>query len=227
MLTNSSVDPDQILVRVQDDLMKQKSWLEQASIHSSYAVKEGIPFNNERLEFLGDSVLSLILSEYLFKTHSDIDEGQLSKWRSSLVNEESLQILGRKLRLDTKLKTAQPAVSDRMVASAFEAYIGAFFLTHGWLRVKTRTLSIFKTHLKDKLMRYSPEDYKTQLQEVVQATYHSAPTYELLEQKGPSHLRSFKSVVRVGKTILGEGVGKTKKVSEQVAAREALKKVKT
>jgi ribonuclease-3 len=200
---------------------RSPDWFEQASIHSSTHK----PTDNERLEFLGDSVLSLVLSEYLFRTHPEIDEGVLSKWRSSLVNESSLQKIGKLLKLDKKLKTAQSPITDRMIASAFEAYIGAYFLTYGWPKVRQKTLTIFKKNALEQLSSYMPDDYKTQLQEVVQAKHKTIPTYNLVLEQGPSHSRVFKSEVKVAGKVLGIGEGKSKKASEQLAAKNALDKL--
>ena len=196
-------------------------WFEIASTHKS-ALKKA---NNERLEFLGDSVISLVLSEYLFKKHAEIDEGILSKWRSSLVNEDALQKLGKELKLDKKLKVVKVPITDRMIASAFEAYIGAHFLTHGWNKTQKKTLEIFKKYAEEHLDQFTPGDFKTQLQEIVQAKHKTIPQYVIIKEVGPSHSRQFKSEVKVGEQVLGVGEGKSKKASEQLAAKSALDKL--
>ncbi|NLM38366.1 MAG: ribonuclease III [Firmicutes bacterium] len=206
---------------------ENSSLLKQALAHRSYTHEAGGD-SNERLEFLGDSVLSVVISEYLFKHYPQKPEGDLSKWRAYLVSAESLARLARKLGLGRYLflGVGEDKSGGRerrsILADAMEALIAAVYLEYGWERVKTFIIEQWKPlfALMDKYPL--PIDPKTHLQELLQAK-GCVPRYKLVRAEGPDHNRLYTIAVYNGNTFLGQGVGRSKKEAEQEAAEEALK----
>ncbi|HHW11679.1 MAG TPA: ribonuclease III [Firmicutes bacterium] len=201
--------------------------LKQALAHRSYTHEAGGD-SNERLEFLGDSVLSLVISEYLFKHYPQKPEGDLSKWRAYLVSTESLARLARKLGLGRYLLLGvgedKSGGRERrsILADAMEALIAAIYLEYGWERVKTFILEQWEPLLALMEKYPLPIDPKTHLQELLQAK-GSVPRYKLVRAEGPDHNRLYTIAVYNGNSFLGQGVGRSKKEAEQEAAEEALK----
>lgn len=188
--------------------------------------------NNEKLEFLGDAVLDLVLGEYLMELFPQDSEGSLSKKRASLVNEEVLSKLGqlhdlpRFLQLGKGEIISGGAQKPRLLASAYEALIGALFLDGGFATARELSRKDFVT-LIEKLdpAQDFERDYKTRLQEVLQREHKEAPSYQLLGDEGPPHDRRFTVAVKVKDLKVAEGTGRSKKMAEQEAAKKALEHV--
>lgn len=208
---------------------RDQALLNQALTHRS--LKRQIEHaDNERLEFLGDSVLGLVLSEAIFQKFSNADEGQLSKKRASLVNREMLAHVGRTLQLAEVLKTglsdAEKIYEEkpRLLASALEALYGAIFVDAGYEAAKNCILSHFKGNIEsiELVAEEYPTDYKTRLQEVLQKKYGEVPSYQLIAATGPDHQKVFEVEVVIQERTLARGEGGSKKAASQEAARKAL-----
>ena len=207
---------------------KNKQLIIEALTHKSYKK----PYNNERLEFLGDAVLDLIVGEYLFSKFPNSNEGILSKIRASLVNESGFTLLAKAINLGEYifLSPAEENNNGRnkpsLLSNAFEALIGAIYLEAGLSVAKEISVALLEeSHPKIDLQSLS-KDYKTALQELTQATHGVTPVYELLNSSGPDHKKEFEiAVVLNGKTI-ATAQGKSKKEAQQKAAKIALEKLK-
>lgn len=211
---------------------KDKTLLLEALTHSSWAHEgKNEKVSNERLEFLGDSVLSLVISEYLYKNRKDLEEGSLSKYRAEIVCEPSLARCARKIELGSFLRMGKgEEISggrdrDSILADAMEALLAAVYLDGGLEAVRRGILDLFKEIIDEVLKGIIYRDYKTRLQEVVQSMEVGKITYELVEEIGPDHNKTFVTQVKIGDVVLGIGQGKSKKESEQAAAMEALSKL--
>lgn len=207
---------------------KNKQLIIEALTHKSHKQ----PYNNERLEFLGDAVLDLIVGEYLFNKFPKENEGLLSKIRASLVNESGFTLLAEKLDLGNYiyLSLAEENNNGRtkpsLLSNAFEAIIGAIYLEAG-LEV-TRDISIKlleDCHPKIDLDTLS-KDYKTALQELTQSIYAVTPDYELVGTSGPDHKKEFEIAIVLNGKTLAKAKGKSKKIAQQRAAEDALKELK-
>ncbi len=205
---------------------KKVSLLEVALTHRSAALV-GHRENNERLEFLGDAVLSLAVSDLLMRRFPRSDEGELSRWRASLVNTRRLASRARELELGGWLNLGKGEErsggrnKDSILAAACEALIGAIYLDRGYGAAKRFVLEHFLTDVR-KPAPEAEKDYKTQLQELTQRMFRTTPTYKLIDASGPEHAKHFLSEISVGGRKLATGAGKSKKGAEQDAAREAL-----
>ena len=206
-----------------------KKLIIEALTHKSYKK----PYNNERLEFLGDAVLDLIVGEFLFHKFPNSDEGHLSKIRASLVNESGFALLAQQIKLGDYiyLSAAEENNNGRkkssLLSNAFEALIGAIYL-EGGLEI-TREIAIKllqETHQKIDLQSLS-KDYKTALQELTQATHGVTPTYTLLRSFGPDHKKEFEIAIILDGETIATAQGKSKKEAQQKAAHIALKKLKS
>lgn len=204
--------------------------LKKAMSHSSYVNEEHLPKYecNERLEFLGDAVLELVSSEFLFFEHPTTPEGELTKTRASMVCEPALAFCAREIELGEYLLLGkgEDATGGRkresVTSDAMEALIGAIYVDGGFANAKEFINRFILKDLENKKLFY---DSKTILQEVVQGE-HENLTYELISESGPDHNKSFTVEARVGSRVLGEGTGRTKKAAEQEAAYKALLKLK-
>ena len=190
------------------------------------------PYNNERLEFLGDAVLDLIVGEYLFMKFPHSNEGVLSKIRASLVNESGFTLLARKLNLGSFifLSIAEENNNGRdkpsLLSNAFEAIIGAIYLEAGLDKAKEVSIRLLEAcHPKIDLDSLS-KDYKTALQELTQATHGMTPVYTLVEASGPDHKKEFIIAVSLDEKTIATAKGKSKKEAQQKAAQQALKELK-
>jgi ribonuclease-3 len=185
--------------------------------------------DNERLEFLGDAVVGLALSDELMRRYPRASEGDLSKWRASLVNEASLADLAEKWRLGDSLRLGRGEVQSqgtkkpRILASAFEAMVGAIYLDAGYERTRVLLLEAFQEKLSVEFENaFGDLDYKTRLQEVTQHRFRLVPRYEVLQETGPDHDKMFLIEVRLGDKGLAQGRGRSKKQAAQEAAKKAL-----
>lgn len=209
-------------------IFKDKSLLRLALTHSSYANETGDPSRcNERLEFLGDSVLSLIVSEYIFKNFRDRPEGELTKLRASLVCEKSLCEFSRQMNVGEHMLLGKGEMQNggrersSILADAFEAILAAIYLDSGFEDAKKHVLRFVKEeleHTEDEVFK----DYKTTLQEVIQRNREEHLSYILVDESGPDHNKSFKVEVHLNSNVIGSGIGKSKKQAEQYAAKQAL-----
>jgi ribonuclease-3 len=209
------------------------SLLEQALVHSSYVNENpGVaPTSNERLEFLGDAVLGLVVAERLYQDFPQFTEGQMTRLRAALVRRETLARMAQAIGLGDHLYLGkgEEASGGRQkpvnLAGAIEAVIGAIFLDQGLARARDFTLRLLETDLREAVTRGDSIDYKSELQELIQAKEQQIPTYHVIESTGPDHDKRFTVEVRVGDTLLGRGSGKSKKTAESEAARAALEKL--
>ena len=206
------------------------SLLEQALVHSSY-VNEHPGFtgvSNERLEFLGDAVLDLVVAKRLFQGFPYLNEGEMTKVRSALVSRNSLARIAGTLSLGSHLSLGkgEEASGGRdkpaNLASALEAVIAAVFLDQGSAVTKEFILRLLDKKLQEVVSRGIKTDYKSRLQELIQSRWQETPAYYLVEAVGPPHEQRFTIEVRGGDTVLGRGSGKSKKAAETEAARLAL-----
>ena len=206
---------------------KDRSLLKQALTHSSYANEHraaGVT-SNERLEFLGDSVLGLIVAEYLFRTHPDMPEGELTKTRASIVCEPTLAACAGDIRLGERLYLGkgEEATGGRLrnsvVSDAFEALIGAVYLDGGLACARELITRFVLNDIEHKKLFY---DSKTILQEMVQSRQDGPLTYELVREEGPDHDKHFEVCARMGEQEIGRGEGRTKKAAEQMAAYKGI-----
>lgn len=215
---------------------KNADLLRIAVTHRSYYFenKDSSPGHFERLEFLGDAVLDLVLSESLMLTYPDVDEGTLSKWRASLVNEQSLSEVAKKLELGKFMflgrsemqNRDQASARPRMLASVFEAVVAALYQDAGLDKAREFIKREFDNLVLrlDKNLEFAT-DFKTRLQEYAQKKWKTLPEYKMVGSSGPEHAKSFKYEVSIGEQILGQGDGNSRKAAEQDAARVALEKI--
>lgn len=204
--------------------------LQQALIHRSYineAPEEEIE-SNERLEFLGDAVLGLVISEELFRKYPAMSEGHLSQIRAQLVRWDTLAQaavrigLGDYLLLGRGEELSGGRQRPSNLAGALEAVIGAAFLDSGLIKTRRLVLRLLKPELAEIAARGIATDSKSHLQQVAQARWHQIPRYRLISAQGPDHAKVFMVEVVVGSQVLGRGQGRNKKQAELDAARQAL-----
>lgn len=204
--------------------------LHQALVHRSY-LNENPGFclpSNERLEFLGDALLGLVVAERLYEGFPEFQEGRLTKLRSALVRTDTLARIARSLRLGDYLLLGKGEAETggrhkkRNLAAAFEAVIGAVTVDQGFESARQVVLRVMESELKPALDQETERDPKSRLQEVIQARREPPPTYRIVDAAGPDHARTFTVEVLAGDAILGCGVGSSKRKAEQEAARAAL-----
>ena len=201
---------------------------EQAFIHTSYAYENELPYSYETLEFLGDAIVDLVVSDYLYK-EKDFSEGVMTKMRASYVCENALYEYANDLNLSEYIKLGKGEINTdgshkkAILSDIFEALMAAIYLDLGYEKTKEVALSIIVPYIEDEnIVLFS--DYKSELQETVQDVQKSLQ-YNLLEETGPAHDRRFKVAVMIDDVVYGEGSGHTKKEAEQEAAKSALKKL--
>jgi ribonuclease-3 len=207
------------------------SLLEQALVHSSYINENpGLATaSNERLEFLGDAILDFIVAEELYQRFPNLSEGEMTKLRSSVVCRDALSRMARAISLGNYLYLGrgEEASGGRRkpanLASALEAIIAAIFLDQGLAAARDFVLRV----VNQELNKGAEADYKSKLQELIQARQQQTPTYQVIAVVGPDHDRTFTVEVRVGDNVLGRGSGKSKKAAEAEAARSALAQLST
>jgi ribonuclease-3 len=212
---------------------KHKAILEQALIHSSYVNENpGLaPGDNERLEFLGDAVLGFVIARELYQRFPDLSEGEMTRVRSSLVSQDALARLAKTIGLGDYLymgKGEEASGGRRKpanLARALEALIAAIFLDRGLPPTRKFILKLAEKGLKAAPSQGVEADYKSKLQEIMQAKRQLKPTYRVIEASGPAHDRRFTVEVTVAGDVMGRGSGKSKKAAEAEAARNALDKL--
>lgn len=200
--------------------------IELAMTHRSFAYENGGLPTNERLEFLGDSVLGVVITEELYTRHPDLPEGQLAKLRAAIVNSRALAGVGRSIEVGkfVKLGRGEQASGGRdkssILADVVEAIIGAYYLDCGTEPTRVLVLRLFAGALDDAATLGAGLDWKTSLQELAAERALGAPEYVVLES-GPDHQKSFHAKVVLGNAEVGEGRGNSKKEAEQYAAEQA------
>ncbi|MBI2831200.1 MAG: ribonuclease III [Chloroflexi bacterium] len=211
-------------------VFRNTSLLGQALRHMSY-INENPGFagaSNERMEFLGDAVLGLVIAEKLYQDFPDMTEGQMTGFRAAVVRGDALARIARAVNLGDYLYLGkgEEASGGRKkasnLASALEAVIAAIFLDRGLESARSFILRLFGKEMEKAMSREAVAGYKSKLQEFVQSKSQQMPTYHLIEAVGPDHAREFTVEVRVGDKALGRGKGKSKKMAEEEAARSAL-----
>ncbi|MCK4738153.1 MAG: ribonuclease III [Sulfurimonas sp.] len=186
------------------------------------------PYDNERLEFLGDAVLDLIVGEYLFNKFPNSDEGKLSKIRASLVNEDSFDKLARSINLGEYiyLSNAEENNGGRekssLLSNAFEAIIGAIYLESGLKKAQETAILIIEKNHKEISLDSLFRDFKTTLQELTQARFGQIPDYKVIASRGPDHKKEFEVAVIIEEKEYARAIGKSKKIAQQEAAKEAV-----
>ncbi|MDR2649927.1 MAG: ribonuclease III [Clostridiales bacterium] len=209
------------------------SLLERAFTHSSYAHEQSPDSSehNERLEFLGDAVLEVVISELLYKRFPEYDEGQLTKFRAGLVCEASLAKTGHGTGIEEYLRLGRGEEGtggrfrDALLADAFEAVIGALFLDGGFERAQAFIYECFDEEIGLQSESFDQFDNKTFLQESFQKNSKIPLNYVITDESGPDHNKTFTAKVRHNGKVLGVGSGRSKKEAEQSAASEAIKKL--
>ena len=207
---------------------KSRDYLVTALTHSSYANEYRIS-DNERLEFLGDAVLELVSSDYIYNTYKNMPEGKMTRLRASIVCEPTLAMCAREIKIDNFLKLGKGEEKtggrfrDSLLSDALEAVIGAIYLDGG---LECAGEFIFKFILNDIENKQLFFDSKTYLQEFVREKFDTCPEYRIINESGPDHCKTYSVIVIVKDKVLGQGTGPTKKNAEQHAAYNALLKLK-
>jgi ribonuclease-3 len=203
---------------------KDKKLIIEALTHKSYKQ----PYDNERLEFLGDAVLDLVVGEYLFRKFQNSDEGKLSKIRASLVNETGFDKLARALNLGEYilLSNAEDNNGGRekssLLSNAFEAIMGAIYLEAGLDTVREIAIRLIEQSHKEISLDSLFRDFKTTLQELTQARFGITPEYKVIASRGPDHKKEFEVAVYIEDKEYARAIGKSKKIAQQEAARLAV-----
>jgi len=214
--------------------LEEPALLEQALVHSSYVNENpgAVPASNERLEFLGDAVLGLVIAEELYRRYPGYSEGEMTPLRSRLVCRATLGTIARSICLGDfiYLGRGEEASGGRLktanLAGAMEAVIAAVFLDRGLDCGRQFIIGLCRGELDGLAGKDTVIDYKSQLQQLSQSRYKKAPVYGITEATGAGHERLFTAEVMVDNTILGRGTGKSKKSAETEAARQALEKLR-
>jgi ribonuclease-3 len=202
--------------------------LERALTHKSYANENRVHYHNERMEFLGDAVLSLVISEYLMKACPDSTEGDLSKFRAAVVSEPALASVSREIGLGDYLLLGKGEEQTggrnkaSLLADCLEALIASVYLDAGIDAAETFIIRAFEAVIRKTCTSGGPLDYKTALQEICQERLKQLPEYRIVSETGPDHQKQFKIEVWIKGQLSGCGMGKSKKEAEQRAAGEAL-----
>lgn len=208
---------------------KKKELLKQVFVHRSYLNENKVPGldHNERLEFLGDAILELIVTEYLYQNYPN-PEGEMTNWRAALVRGEMLSKIAQALGMEDLLLLSRGERKSRgkarqmILANCFEALVGAVYLDQGLETTRKFIEKELLIHLPEILEKKLYIDAKSQLQEIMQAKYGLTPQYKVLKEEGPDHAKQFTVGVFLNEKILGEGNGSSKQTAEQFAAAEAI-----
>jgi len=188
--------------------------------------------SNERLEFLGDSILSFVVSTHIFSTYPDLREGELTNLRAILTNTQTLYELAEELEIGQYLKLSRGEEDSggrhnkSILADTFEAIIGGLYVDQGVEASRAFIHNTILAHLDDIIKNQGLKDSKSNLQEVLQEKYKVSPTYKIVKEEGPDHARIFTIQVLMNETVLGEGIGHSKQEAEKNAAKDALQSKK-
>ena len=207
---------------------KDEKLIIEALTHKSYKQ----PYDNERLEFLGDAVLDLVVGEYLYKKFSKSDEGNLSKIRASLVNEAGFNKLalvldlGKYIYLSNAEENNGGREKSSLLSNAFEAVMGAIYLESGLEVVKKIAINLIEKNYEEISLNSLFRDFKTSLQELTQARFGMTPEYKVVASRGPDHLKEFEVAVIIEDKEYARAIGKSKKIAQQEAAKVAIEMLK-
>ncbi|MDJ0752966.1 MAG: ribonuclease III [Ardenticatenaceae bacterium] len=203
-----------------------------ALTHRSYLNEnEDVQEDNERLEFLGDAVIDLIVAEYLFREDADMREGEMTSLRAALVRAETLARFAQSVGVDEALRLGYGEAENggrhrvATLCAAFEAVVGALYLDIGFQKTKTFVETIIAQELTDILANDLHKDARSEFQVWSQATFNATPRYAVVGMSGPDHERQFTVQVTIGEKVWGEGIGRSKQTAAHAAAREAMKQV--
>jgi len=224
------------LVRLQEILnvsFMDLSLLEQALVHRSYLNEnpDSVLPSNERLEFLGDALLGFVVAQRLYVEYPHLSEGEMSRLRSAIVCRETLAHLasslglGEYLRLGRGEEASGGRKRESNLACAFEAVVGAILVDRGFAAARDFILRFLDAELETAVEETLAKDYKSRLQEIVQAREQKTPSYRIVETTGPEHEKKFTVEVLVGDLVMGRGTGRSKRVAEREAARVALERL--
>ena len=233
MKTGERKDSEELLKKI-GYKFKNKMYLKEALTHRSYSneTERGKRFNNEKLEFLGDAILNLITTEYIYELYEKKTEGELAKLKSKIISEPVFSTIASDIQLGEYLYLSNGEIMSggrnrrSILGDAFEALIGAIFKDSDYYTAKNVALKFLLGKINKLEEIEGTGDYKTVLQEFVQGRYKKMPEYKLLGTKGPDHDKVFEICVRWNNKIYGVGVGRSKKEAEKHAAKEALEKLK-
>jgi len=210
---------------------QDKNKLMLALTHSSYISKDKISASNERMEFLGDTILGFIVSSFLYSRVPILSEGQMTRIRASIVCEETLAQCALELKLGDFLRVSKGEAltggrtRSSILSDAYEAVVGSIYLDGGMKACRDFVLSSMSNIIHDAIMKPAEKDYKTKLQEIAQRGHSCNIVYKIVNEQGPDHEKVFDAQVRLDGKVMGKGTGKTKKEAEQLAAKEALGKL--
>ncbi len=214
-------------------IFQNKELLKDALTHRSYVNEhKESKTHNERLEFLGDAVLELVVSDYLYNKYLDRPEGELTSFRSALVKTESLADtattlnIGEYLLLSKGEEDTGGRTKNYLLANTFEAIIGAMYLDRGYDTCREFIYAHLLDKLKDIVKNRSDIDSKTKIQEMAQAKYKVTPVYEVVDEQGPDHEKEFTVVVKIDKKEIGRGKGSSKQRAEEDAATKGIEYIK-
>jgi len=206
--------------------------LREAMTHKSYAAEWNVKYDNQRLEFFGDAVVELVLTRHLYFRYPDLQEGDLTKIRSAVVNQDSLALLARRIELGNYIQFGRGEIDSRggdrdsTVSDAFEALAGAIYLDGGYEAAEKFILQIFHACIPEPLEMLNTLNPKGMLQEYTQAGSGHAPSYQILNVSGPQHEPCYEVAVFLDGELLGTGKAQNRKSAEQAAALQALKLLK-
>ena len=209
---------------------KNKELLKKALTHTSYAYENNIE-SNEKLEYLGDSILEFISSKYLYNNYKKLNEGEMTKVRAAVVCEESLYKIATRhnfsdfLYLGKSEKTNNGKYSKAILADSVEAVIAAMYLDSNLENAEKFIISNLKDEVEIASKNVGNKDYKTVLQEKLQVNGNINIRYSIIREEGPDHDKIFESIVQVNGKEIGRGIGKSKKISEMMAAKNALDRI--
>jgi ribonuclease-3 len=216
----------QALDRILGVRFRDASLLETALTHRSFAFENGLPVNNERLEFLGDAVLGIVVTDMAFREFPDMPEGELAKLRAAIVNMGALADVardlgvGRFILLGKGEEMSGGRNKSSILADALEALLGAIYLDRGLDAARDLIVRVFRPRMIAYVRGEGARDYKTILQELASSEMHALPDYRISE-RGPDHEKEFTATVHLAGEQWGSGIGRSKKEAEQQAAHEA------
>jgi ribonuclease III len=222
------VEFDELLKKVNIPAFTSTELLDEAFTHRSFSKK-----HNERLEFLGDAVLELVITELLFKDFSDRTEGELTSFRAAVVRTESLADEATRLGLGDliRMSKGEEATGGRsrqyILADVFESFIGAVYLDHGFDKARQIIIDNVYYKIQDIVQSRSDIDPKSKLQELAQEKFKETPFYKVVKEEGPDHDKTFTVAVIIGSNEYEQGSGKSKQLAEQDAAGKTLEKIAT
>jgi ribonuclease III len=212
---------------------KKIEFLEEAFRHRSFVNEQALPFlrDNERLEFLGDAVLNLVIGHVLMIRYPDLKEGELSRMRASLVNERTLAVISSSLEIGSNIRLSKGEIQTHgpqkksILADTLEAVFAAVYLDSDFQTVFRIISDLFSSTIDVVAKKSTNYDYKSRFQELVQVTMKEVPVYSIVREKGPDHDKTFRVQLKTSDLIV-HGTGKSKKMAEQDAAKAALKILK-